>query len=209
MRRRRHQRGFALTEALVSLAVAALTLSLLTAATWGLRQATRDPPAEGADIVDTLRARRILQAWMSGAAGGPSGQPLAFAGQADRVRVVFAEADGPRRLGELRVTGDGQTQTLVARRVRGIGDVRYDMEDGPESVLLRAEETIRFAFLVDRGGERAWVYDVDAESGLPLAVAIEVGRERIATSALPATLDPACISRLGIGEAEGRTCASR
>ena len=58
MPRRKRIRGFVMAEALVALAVAALTLALLTTASWGLRVASDARAAvELTSAVDWLAAR--------------------------------------------------------------------------------------------------------------------------------------------------------
>ncbi|MEJ8561271.1 hypothetical protein QTO30_08575 [Yoonia sp. GPGPB17] len=63
-RRRGTSTGFVLAEALVALTVAAMTIALLTSATWGLNAAAeRRAAATQTSAVDWLAARRALGNW--------------------------------------------------------------------------------------------------------------------------------------------------
>ncbi|MEM9268599.1 MAG: prepilin-type N-terminal cleavage/methylation domain-containing protein, partial [Pseudomonadota bacterium] len=88
-RRRRHGRGFSLIEAIVALAVTALTLSLLTGATWGLRLAfvAQDELRDGP--VETLILRRALQRWTTAISTDTVAGEALILGRSDQLRMVI------------------------------------------------------------------------------------------------------------------------
>ena len=74
IRRRSRASGFVLAEALVALAIAAMTVALLTSATWGL-QLTAERRAAAAETAagDWVAARRAVVDWAVGGSGGGIG----------------------------------------------------------------------------------------------------------------------------------------
>lgn len=213
-RRHVHGRGFALAEALVALSVAAMTMVLLTGATWGLSHATRTPPPKAqAPAFDTLIARRLVHAWI-GAINVRDGQRLdaALWGQANEIRVHVSSEDLGRFVGTLRIERDADGRSrLWAFRDEGMGDVRRVAGNGRRSLVLESTAPLRFSYMLarTRSGD-TWSYLWEDDMPLPLAIALEIGSERIVIAPLPASRSPDCVVKLGLTEgAEGSECRLR
>lgn len=206
--RRRGARGFALAEALVALAVAAMTLSLLTAATWGLRQASeRRAALEISGAADWLTARRALGAWAAGlnaeTAQGAEGRIL---GTATQLRLVVDDA--PPHTAELRVEDRGEGRfALIALRHMGQRDARLAVGDALQTVLVETDEPIRLQYLTRGEGGLDWRYETGVD--LPNAVAVEVGDARRLTAAIHPTRGAACLAAFGLQGLEEPRCALR
>ena len=217
--RRRGQTGFVMAEALVALAIAAMTLALLTSASWGLRiTAERRAAAAQTDASDWLAARRALGDWVTGVSatlredvGGR------FTGTPTMARMVVEPAGNGQTLpfvAELRVTMlDEQTFALIAARYFDIGDARASGDDPQETEILRAREPMRLLYLMPRmdgpAGEN-WRYESGGgDDGLPAAVAVEVADRRVLTARIFATLSASCLSALGPSGIEDDRCALR
>ena len=220
MRRRRSiTSGFVLAEALVALAIAAMTVALLTSATWGLRVASeRQDAAEVTAAVDWLSARRALADWASGVtATGKEGTERFFVGTATTARM-FVEPSGSGQVvpfvGELRVEARGENRyVLMAARHIGLRDARITVEVPQETEVLRTNAPIRLLYLLPRqegGVGMTWRYETGSgDEGLPAAVAVEVGDIRMLTARIFANRSASCLSRLGPGGLENELCELR
>ncbi|MCY4181098.1 MAG: hypothetical protein OXD48_12655 [Litoreibacter sp.] len=216
MRRRiRHTRGFAMIDALVALAVAALTLSLLTSASWGLKIASdRRAAIEQTNAADWLLARRTLQGWAGDVSNaGPRAAGANLVGTASTVRMQVRGQDGfGSFVGELRVEGSADIgYTLSAARHDGLQDARLSSDAPRRSTLLRAQEPSRFVYLFMQsdGTGTVWRYETGDGGALPLSVAIEVGDTRRVTAPVHTTISQTCLSSLGQGGMEDRLCSVR
>ncbi|KIT15862.1 hypothetical protein [Jannaschia aquimarina] len=210
VRRRGPARGFALAEALVALAVAAMTLALLTGATWGLRQAAeRRDLAQQTGPADWLATRRAVSAWAAGlSTSGAQGAQGRLIGTATTARMVVE--GGSRYVAELRVERRGADAfALVAARYPGRRDVRVVPEAGQVSELVRSSRPIRLLYLHDRPGnpDPVWVYETGDD--LPAAIAVEVGDTRRLTAAIHPTVSGECLAAGGLAALEDTTCGLR
>ena len=215
-RRRGASRGFVLAEALVALTVAALTLALLTSATFGLRQTALAPSATQQEASDWLTARRVLQAWAASATTGGLEDILSrFVGTPTQMRLVVD--DGTVRTGRPVMIALGITQEdglfyLRAARFIGVRDVRLGDQTARASTVIVSDEPLRLLYLVEGRGSATtgvWTDEPRPEQGLPMAVAVEQGADRMIVARMPATISAACVSREGIGGLEDQDCAIR
>lgn len=220
-RRRPRARGFVLAEALVALAIAALTLALLTSATWGLRLAaeTRATSAQtGAD--DWLAARRALQGWASGlTAGGADLTEAHFVGTATTARMVVEPAVSGLALpyvAELRIEATADAEgaagfVLIVARHLDARDARVSTDAPQETRLVRSDRPMRLLYLLPREEGTlglVWRYETDA-TGLPAAIAVEVGDRRVLTARVFANRSAACLTTLGLTGLEESQCELR
>lgn len=216
MRRRTPRaRGFAMVDALVALAVASLTMVLLTSATWGLRIASeRRAALTETAPVDWLLARRTLSAWVADASNdGPRASGASFIGTATTMRLIVRDARAAQSfVGEFRVTANGDdTFTLSAARHDGLQDARTSADAPRTSDILTSGEQIRFLYLFQQpnGAGTVWRYETGDGENLPVAVAIEAGDTRQVTVPVFATVSETCLSALGPGAIDGDQCAVR
>lgn len=216
MRRRTPRaRGFAMVDALVALAVASLTMVLLTSATWGLRIASeRRAALTETAPVDWLLARRTLSAWVADASNdGPRASGASFIGTATTMRLIVRDARAAQSfVGEFRVTANGDdTFTLSAARHDGLQDARTSADAPRTSDILTSGEQIRFLYLFQQpnGAGTVWRYETGDGETLPVAVAIEAGDTRQVTVPVFATVSETCLSALGPGAIDGDQCAVR
>ncbi len=218
MRRRRHssQTGFALAEALVALSVAAVTLALLTSATWGLRQTTLRVEVLQEDATDWLTARRVLQAWAASATtAGYNRVEGRFAASPFAMRLIVD--DGTSRearpmMVSLEVMQEEGLYRLSAARQYGVRDVRLAAEITQQSTVIVSDAPLRLVYLVARSDDlpgQVWTYEPRPAQGLPVAVAVEQGDERMIVARVPVTRSAACISRLGESGLGDRDCRLR
>lgn len=202
--RRVAQSGFALAEALVSLTIAAMTLALLTSATWGLRQTTLQPAVLQQEATDWLTARRVMQSWAASAS--LSGRDMAagrFSGSPTQMRLILDDGTSrdsrPMMVG-LTITQDEGLFRLIASRHFDVSDVRLANDDGQVSTMIVSETPLS---LIYRAGatsvtrQGVWTYEPRAEQGLPFAIAVEQGAERMIVAQMPTTLSALCVARLG------------
>lgn len=215
-RRRSYARGFILAEALVSLTIAALTLALLTSATWGLRQTAMQPSALQHEASDWLTARRVMQAWAGSATvDGVERLERRFAGSPNRMRLVLDDGtsrDNRPVMVSLDITQDGDLYRLTATRHLDVRDVRMGQETARASTLIISDQPLGFAYYVTARGSQtglAWTYEPRPEQGLPAAIAIERGAERMIIVQIPATRSAACVARLGITGLRTQDCELR
>lgn len=202
--RRATQSGFALAEALVSLTIAAMTLALLTSATWGLRQTTLQPSTLQQEATDWLTARRVLQSWAASAS--LAGREMAegrFSGSPTQMRLILDDGtsrDSRPMMVSLTITEDDGLFRLEASRHFDVRDVRLANDDGQASTMIVSETPLS---LVYRAGatsvarQGVWTYEPRPEQGLPFAVAVEQGAERMIVAQMPTTLSAVCVARLG------------
>jgi hypothetical protein len=218
-RRRSTASGFVLAEALVALAIAAMTVALLTSATWGLQlTAERRAASSQTTAVDWLAARRALIDWTSGAsAEGVSDTERYLIGTATTARI-YVEPSGTGQVspfvGELRVEalGDGRFALIAARHI-GLRDARLTNDTPQETEILRTAQPIRLLYLIPSqtgGANASWRYETgSSDEGLPEAVAIEVGIERMITARVFATISASCLARVGRGGLQDDQCDLR
>lgn len=202
-------------DALVGLAVAALTLVLLTSATWGLKMASdRRATLEVTASADWLMARRTLLAWAGDLSNdGPRESGAAMIGTATTLRMIVRDrAANMPYVGEFRVEGTAEDgYTLSAARHDGLRDARTAADDPRRSLLLTSQDPIRFVYLFPEANGRGnvWRYETGDGDVLPRAVAIEAGDQRQVTVPVFATISQTCLSALGPGALEGNQCAVR
>lgn len=219
-RRRYHRRGaargFVLAEALVALTVAALTLALMTSATWGLRQTAMRNSDVQEQATDWLTARRVLQAWAgSGTTDGYEGVVGRFAGTPDQMRLIIDDGtigtDRPVMI-SLDIVQEGEFHRLEAARHFDIRDVRLEDETARASTVIvtRAPLSLIYYFAAPGAiGQGRWTYEPQPEQGLPSAVAVEAGAERMIVAKMPATHSASCVARNGVVGLEDQDCALR
>jgi hypothetical protein len=215
-KRRLRTRGFVLAEALVSLTVAALTLALLTSATWGLRQTAMQPSALQQEATDWLTARRVLQAWAGSATvDGISGLESRFAGSPTQMRLVLDDGtsrDNRPIMISIDISQEDGLHRLTAARHFGVRDVRLGNEQARASTIIVSDEPLRLIYFVAARGNqigRAWTYEPRIEQGLPAAIAIEQGSERMIVAQMPVTRSAQCVSRFGINGLGEQDCELR
>lgn len=218
MRRRTRSSGFVLAEALVALAVAAMTLALLTGASWGLRQTTarQDAIAE-TGAADWLTARRALAGWAAGVtAVGKTGTDARFIGTATTARMIVdnGPGDGLPFVAELRIAPVAEAGfALIAARHLGQNDARTTSDQPQQTVVLRSAEPIRLLYLLPREGTGTgfgWRYETGSgDDGLPAAIAIERGDQRMLTTRIFPTVSAGCLAALGPAGLEDDQCTLR
>lgn len=219
MRRRGQTKGFAMAEALVALAVAAMTLALLTSATWGLSiTVERRAAAQATGAAEWLAARRALMGWASGVTvAARESAESRFIGTASTARI-YVEPSGSGLavpfVGELRVEVRGDEEfALIAARHSNIQDARVVNDETRSTEVLQANRPIRLLYLLPQrsgGVQRGWRYETGSGAdGLPLAIAIEVGNERMLTSRIFATMSASCLADRGRGGLESEECELR
>ncbi|MEM9797752.1 MAG: hypothetical protein AAF919_14765 [Pseudomonadota bacterium] len=211
-RRRPGARGFALAEALVSLAVAAMTLAMLTGASWGLRTVSDRTAPSLTDAGSLLTTRRVLHAWA--AAVEPSGgrDPAArIVGNAAEMRMALTDSDGRPMVVALTVTRDGDLHAVSAARQLGRSDARQIAADARRTTIYRDARVLRLSYLMpgEDGIGRSWSYEIDPDRGTPFAVALEAGAERLILAPIHSNIAPDCLVALGPGAADERQCAAR
>lgn len=215
-RRRSSTRGFALAEALVSLAIAAMTLALLTGSSWGLRQAAELRAASSQTrSVDWLSARRALQGWASGLTA-PSRTETAsrFIGTATTARMVvepFSSGQDLPFVAELNVRQDEDVYYLIARRHMGQKDARVAAPYPQETTVLRTTEPMRLIYLMPEqiSAKKVWRYEVGDSDGLPVAIGLEVGVTRVLTARVYPMRSAGCLSARGRGGLKDIACELR
>lgn len=215
-RRRSKSGGFILAEALVALTVAALTLALLTSATFGLRQTALRPSALQQEATDWLTARRVLQAWAASATtDGADRLATRFIGTPTQMRLVVD--DGTVRTNQpvmiaLSISQEDGLFRLSATRFIGVRDVRLGGQTARASTVIISDEPLRLLYRVGARGNAnngVWTDEPRIEQGLPMAVAVEQGANRMIVARMPATLSASCISREGIAGLEDLDCEVR
>ena len=215
--RRATARGFALTEALVALAIAALTITVLTSSSWGLATAAeRRAAAAQAGPADWLAARRALLQWTAGlTAVDPEDIAPSLTGTATTLRLYVEPQDGgllePFIAALDVVAVDADNVALRATRFPGQVDARVGGDDGQTTEILRSREPIRILYFYSTGrGQQGgtWRYETDSE-GLPDAIGVEVGDTRRLTAPIFVNRSAACVARLGRGGLEDSRCALR
>ncbi len=220
MRRRQKTAGFVMAEALVALAIAAMTLALLTGASWGLRLASeRRAAAVETSAADWLAARRALVGWASGVtAASVEATDARFIGTSTTARMVVEPVGSgrtPAFVGELRVEAiSDSTYALIAARHFGQIDARVASDDPQETEVVRANEPIRILYMLPRDDASVsdtWRYETGSggDDGLPAAIAIEVGDTRMLTARIFATVSTSCLAALGPGGLEDDRCDLR
>jgi len=214
-RRSGRTRGFAMIDALVALAIAALTLVLLTSASWGLKLASdRRAALETTASADWLLARRTLLGWAGDLSNdGPLANGAAMIGTATTLRMIVRDrAAATPYVGEFRVEGTRETgYTLSAARHDGLRDARVAADAPRRSTLLTSAVPIRFVYLFPErnGAGSVWRYETGDGDVLPRAIAIEAGDQRQVTVPIFPTISQTCLSALGPGALEGNQCAVR
>ena len=219
MRRRQKTAGFVMAEALVALAIATMTLVLLTGASWGLRMAAeRRAAVVETSAADWLAARRAVTGWAAGVtAAGVQGADARLIGTSTTARMVVAPVASGRTdsfVGELRVeaVSDG-IYALIAARHFGQIDARVASDDLQETEVLRTNAPMRLLYLLPREGAGQagiWRYETGSgNDGLPAAIAIEVGEQRMLTARVFATVSASCLSALGPGGLDDGRCDLR
>ena len=220
IRRRRHTGGFVMAEALVALAIAAMTLVLLTSATWGLSMAMeRRSTVEQNTPADWLAARRALMNWASGVTVIDRQDITSrFQGTANSARM-YVEPSGAGRVvpffGEVQVkTHADDDFSLVMIRHSNVSDSGGAGDQILQTEVLRTNVPIRLQYRLHiRGGDVAgnWQYQTESEdyNGLPSAIAIEVGGDRMLTIPIFATISMPCLAELGRGGLESPQCEVR
>lgn len=214
-RRRVRTRGFAMIDALVALAVAALTLTLLTSASWGLKIASdRREAMESTAAADWLLARRTLSGWASDVSNdGPRASGANLIGTATTLRMLVRDrAASQGYVGEFRVEGTSDTgYTLMAARHDGLRDARLAVDRPRRSTILSSDVPIRFVYLFPQtdGTGTIWRYETGDGGTLPIAIAVEAGATRQMTVPVFATVSQTCLAALGAGALEGSQCDVR
>lgn len=202
-----------MAEALVALAVAALTLSLLTSASWGLKLAAdRRAALEQTAPADWLMVRRTMLGWVANLNGAGLGAAhVDLIGTATTVRMIVREAGSDPYVGEFRVDQEGESFALIAARHDGLLDARTVSDTPRQSPLLQSNDPIRFLYLLphQNGTQMVWRYETGDGEALPAAIGIEVGDARMVTVPVFGTRSRTCMAALGPGGLEEDACALR
>ena len=215
-RRRSSSGGIALVEALVSLTVAAMTLALLTSATWGLRQTTAQVSDLQEASTDWLTARRVLQSWSASAT--LTGRELTegrFYGSPVRMQVILDDGTSNQSdpvMISLDISEEDGRFTLAASRFFNVRDIRLATDNSRASQVIVTDEPLRLIYRVQSGsgsGAQVWTYEVRPEQGLPLAVAVEQGDQKMIVARMPVSISAFCVSRLGQAGLEDADCDVR
>lgn len=213
---RRGARGFVLTEALVALTVAALTLALMTSATWGLRQtAMQSSPTQEA-ATDWLTARRVLQAWAGSATtDGFEGVVGRFAGTPAQMRLIVDDGtirtDRPVMI-SLDIREEDGLFRLEAARHFDVRDVRLAPDGARASTVIVTEAPLNLVYYfaaLNPGVPGTWTYEPQPEQGLPTAVAVEAAAERMIVAKMPATHSASCVAQQGLPGLDNQDCELR
>jgi len=114
-------------------------------------------------------------------------------------------------VGDLRVSVDDGIYTLAATRHHGINDTRFDGERPQSSTVLRSEQPIRLLYLLSArtGAGTIWRYDVQTGDGLPIAIGVERGSDRILTAPIMNSVSATCVNVLGVSGLTNERCALR
>ena len=203
-----------MVDALVALAIAALTLTLLMTASWGLKLASdRRAALQTTASADWLLARRTLRDWAADVSNdGPRANGAAMLGTATTLRMIVRDpAASTPYVGEFRVEGTRDVgYTLTAARHDGLRDARIASDNPRRSTLLTSNEPIRFVYLFpERGSTGVWRYETRDGDVLPTAIAVEQGDRRQVTVPVFATISQTCFAALGPGALESDQCAVR
>ncbi len=203
-----------MVDALVALAIAALTLTLLMTASWGLKLASdRRASLQETASSDWLLARRTLLDWAGDVSNnGPRANGAAMMGTATTLRMIVRDPSASvPYVGEFRVEGSREVgYTLTAARHDGLQDARIASDEPRRSTLLTSREPIRFVYLFpQRGSPGVWRYETGDGDILPTAIAVEQGDQRQVTVPVFTTISQACFAALGPGALESDQCAVR
>ncbi|MEM9425107.1 MAG: hypothetical protein AAGA06_00240 [Pseudomonadota bacterium] len=204
-----------MVDALVALAIAALTLTLLTSASWGLKLASdRRAAMDITAPTDWLLARRTLMGWASDVSNnGPRATGAAMIGTATTLRMIVRDRGASQPyVGEFRVQGTSDTgYTLTAARHDGLRDARVAADNPRRATLLTSDHPIRFVYLFPQsdGTGSVWRYETGDGQVLPAAIAIEAGDRRQVTVPVFTTISQTCLAALGPGALERDQCAVR
>ena len=209
-------RGIALAEALVALAVAAMTMLLLSSAGWGLRHAMdRQAAAAQPAAAEWLATRRVLRDFASGltmSRDGEAAQRVLGSEKALRMGLAGAPAGHPAgAVVELRIREAEGVRTLTVTRQPGRSDPRVAGADLREAELMRTEAPLRFAYLVAGSGLAAgatWRTETHP-ADLPVAIAVMAGEATLAVAPVPSEVSVACVAAVGIGGLEEPRCRLR
>lgn len=191
----------------MALTVSAMTLGLLASAGFGLQKA-RTTQTLAETPADLLIARRVLQDWGRAAAKSHPRTSGAFAAEADRLSLRTSQGVVMR----FTIETEAGLSTLTATRAGRLRDVRMVPEAAPVSTLLELPGRLRFSYLMHtglRGQERDWVYSVADADGLPAAIALEQGDNRLITVPVAATTAGPCTVGYGLSENGVLECALR
>ncbi len=215
-RRRRDARGFILAEALVALTVAALTLALLTSATWGLRQTAMQPSELQQEATDWLTARRVLQAWAGSATtDGIYEIEGRFRGSPTQMRLVLDDGtsrDNRPIMISLDIRQEDGLHSLTASRHFDVRDVRLAGDQARASTIIVSDQPLRLIYLVSPSANpnsSGWTYEPRFDQGLPVAIGVEQGAERMIVAKIHTTRSASCVSRFGINGLGEQDCELR
>ena len=206
----------ALTEALVALAVAAMTMLLLSSAGWGLRMANeRRAEAAAPAAAEWLATRRVMRDWAAGltmARDGEAGQRIV--GSETELRLVLgAQAAGlsSGAVVEMRIEDDDGVRRLTVTRHPGQGDARTVGDGERVTELMRTDAPLRFAYLVaDEGVGRRPVWRGETHpKDLPRAIAVLEGDAPRVVAPVLTERSLACVAAVGVGGMEEPRCQLR
>lgn len=216
LRRRARARGVVMVEALVSLAVAALTLALLTGATWGLRQTQTQADPLQQEAADWLTARRVLQAWAASATtDGERQTAVRFSGGPAQLRLIIDDGtslDSRPMLYSLDIIRDDALHILRVARFTDVRDVRLAPADARYSTLIVSDQPLTLAYQIAEPSGlpgSVWTDEPTPDQGLPSAIAVARGGERMIVAPVLSMRSAACVSRLGLAGLEEVDCLLR
>ncbi|NJS40038.1 MAG: hypothetical protein HC783_14635, partial [Rhodobacteraceae bacterium] len=116
---------------------------------------------------------------------------------------------------ELRVEARTDAQgvdsfVLIAARHLDVRDARVGTDTPQETELVRSDRPIRLLYLLPREGVEGmiWRYET-GNSGLPAAIAVEVGDQRVITARVFANRSAACLAAFGVSGLEEPQCELR
>ncbi|MEO1563235.1 MAG: hypothetical protein AAFR98_07340 [Pseudomonadota bacterium] len=215
MKRRSLSKGFSLVEALVSIGVASMTILMLTGGIWGLRLIADNSAGLNDSAADWMAARRALHAWTAGLSSrGNSDADGRFEGTSNRAQMViepYATSSPQLFVGDLQIKVEDGIYTLEARRHFSVRDTRIDGENPQVSTILISDEPIRLVYLLPArtGAGSIWRYETQASDGIPIAIGIERGSERIITARSLNSVSASCVGALGPAGVSDNRCEIR
>lgn len=208
---RRTLSGFSLVEALVASSVAALTLLMLSGASFGLKAALSDPDnARDTDAIAVLTLRRVLGEWLDQTGAHPSSDRFAVLGTPERLRLAIGD----------RYTGSNAELVVRAIPIGFAVDVGWEQGD-PDlnkvidpallSTAITSDVRLSWSFLMaaPHTSQLTWHDYFDPSQGLPVAIRLSAGSKSILTIRVPSEIDAICLSAGGARVLDERECQTR
>ncbi|MEO0931576.1 MAG: hypothetical protein AAFY14_13165, partial [Pseudomonadota bacterium] len=126
-----------------------------------------------------------------------------FSGTPVQMRMILDDGrgrDSRPMMVSLDIAEDNGLHRLTASRYVDIRDIRLAPESARESTVIETDVPLRLMYQVragNIGGQLTWTYEPRPDQGLPLAVAVEQGAEKMIVARMPVSLSGFCVSRRG------------